>query len=359
MTKNRIKILGALLALLFLFTNSISAYADNSSGLVIVPRENYVVKAGSSMTSGLLVTNLNNKLSLNLSLKSIDFTFADNTGTPKLLLNQNTPPTPWSLKSYLSFPQTVNIPPGQTAVVNVSINIPKGATPGSYYGGIEYLANNGESSSLNLSASGTTLLFVNVPGNVYENMSLVHTGAYQSDSSISGGKYISFATNPPSEIAYTLKNSGNVIETPAGSISLQQSYAGHNIEITNANPDSSIALIGQTRLFTACIKTVDTQLSLNKTTTPTKVCQKNPSLFPGKYNITLEVFYGQNGKQNYEVYGIGHFWYLPWWFIVIAVAVFFVVVYVVTRIYRQLNRAVKLEENDEPKTDEDEDSSAS
>jgi len=350
-TKNRI--IAAVLVLLVSFGLSVPAYAQNSSGLVIVPRENYTINPGGSVSNELPVTNLNNSLSLDLSLKTVDFTYVDQTGTPKLLLNQNTHQTSWSLKPYLSFPATVKVAPGQTAEVKVSINLPANIKPGSYYSGIEYLANNSGGSSLNLSASGTTLLFVNVPGNVSENMDLVHVGAYQTDSSISGGKYISFAVNPPEEIGYTLQNTGDVVETPAGSIALQSMYGGHhNIEITNANPDPSIALIGQTRLFTACVKSVDEQISLNDTKTPAKVCQQHPSLFPGKYNITLEVFYGQNGKESHEIYGIGHFWYLPWWFIAVAVAALALIVFIVVRVYIKLNHAVGSEDDEQEPREE-------
>lgn len=352
MTNIKIRIVGAILVLVCSLSFSLPAYAQNSSGLIIVPRENYTINPGSSVTSELQITNLNNSLPLDLSLKAIDFTYADNTGTPKLLLNENTPQTAWSLKPYMSFPSTLNVLPGQTTVIRVNIKIPSNIQPGSYYSGIEYLANNSSSSSLNLSASGSTLLFVNVPGNVTENLNLVHIGAFQSDSTISGGKYVTFAVDPPSEIGYTLQNTGNVVESPSGSISLENTYSRHNIQITNANPDSSLALIGQTRLFTACIKSVNEQISIESTKTPAKICQKNPSLVPGKYNITLEVFYGQNGKLSHEVYGMGYFWYIPWWFIIVALIVVILVIYIILRIYFKLHRALNLEENEWENTEE-------
>lgn len=348
----KIRILGAILVLVCSFGFSNPAYAQNSSGLVIVPREDYTINPGKSDTSNLQITNLNNNLALNLTLKAVDFSYADQTGTPKLLLNPNVLPTTWSLKPYLSFPTSLNIPPGQTAELKVNINLPSNISPGSYYSGIEYLAKSTSNSSLNLSSSGATLLFVNVPGNVNENMNLVHVGGYQSDSSISGGKYVSFAVNPPSEIGYTLQNTGNVIESPTGSISLQSSYGSHNIEITNANPDSSVALIGQTRLFTACIQTVNEQISLNDTRTPAKVCKQNPSLIPGKYNITLEVFYGQNGKISHEIYGIGHFWYLPWWFIVIGSLFIILILFIILRIYFKLHKAMNIEGEEQVPSDD-------
>lgn len=331
---------GIILLIVCVFYSMPTVSAQSASGLSIVPRKDYSLKPGQSLSDTLLVSNLNSKLSLSLTLKIIDFTYSNDSGVPKLLLSANAPQTTWSLKPYISIPNTVTVAPGGTSEIKMAINMPKNVGAGSYYSAIEYLVNSPSASNFSLSASGITLIFVNVLGNVKEHMNLVQLGAYQPDTTIVGGKYISIATTPPEEIGYSLQNTGNLAEAPAGSIVLQPMYGSHKIIISPANPNKQLALLGQTRLFTACISTINQNLVFNKTAIVNKVCQKNPDLMPGRYKVTLEVLYGQNGSDSQEIYGLGHFWYLPWWFIGVCAGAIIVIVLVIWRLVYLIRRAV-------------------
>lgn len=334
------KVKNALRLLVVLFCIGISiipASAQNSSGLSIDPRKDYLANPGQSISDTLPVSNLNDQLPLTLSLKIIDFTFLNNSGTPKLLLNPNTPDTTYSLKPFLNLPQAITIGAGETKEIPLTINVPKNQGAGSYYSAIEYVAAGSSGSSVNLNASGVTLIFVTVSGKAKEDMSLSTLGAYNPNNSTAGGSYVDVATSPPEEIAYTLVNKGNLTESPAGSITLQPMFGKDDIDIGNANSTSSLALIGQPRLFTACIQTEKKTVNLNGVATVSEVCNPKPHLHIGRYTIKLDVFYGQTGRTTNEITGVAHFWYIPWWFIISSLLLIFLVLlglgWFVSRIY--------------------------
>jgi len=314
--------LGAALAVAAAVVSAVPvpASAVGSSGLSITPRKNYIIKPGETITDKLTIGNLDNTQDLDLSLRMIDFTFTDQSGTPKLSLAANAPQTPWSLKSFTTLPKTVIVPAGGSKTVNYSITIPKSQGAGSYYSAIMYQAGGANGGNVALNASGVTLVFASVPGTVRENMALQKFGAYTSeDNGVTGG-FTFIATNgAPKMLAYALKNEGNVFESPAGNIVLKDMF-GHQVGNITTNPSSSLALLGQTRLFTSCIKTVQQKIQLEGGTSKDTSCV-NPGLKPGKYTASLDVFYGQNGNQTHEIAKVATFWYLPWWFLVLLVII--------------------------------------
>jgi len=293
--------------------------ADSSSALGIAPKKNYVIEPGNSVQDKLNITNLDHATALNLTLRVIDFSFTGNGGTPKLFLDTNTPQTTWSLRSYLKVPQTVTIDPGKSKQVDLNIAIPKGHGAGSYYSAIVYSSGSGQGGNIGLNASGVTLVFVNVPGKVKENLDFTHIGAYDraAQGDLSGYHY--FNTQAPDTIAYTLKNNGNVVEAPAGNITLRDIF-GRTTTINELNPSSSLALIGQERTFLTCIKLKPEDVKLGNTTTKSSTCDAS-GLWPGYYSVSADLFYGQNGNLTQEVTKVGGFWYLPWWFIGVVIIV--------------------------------------
>src|SRR6185369_8783169 len=109
--------LSAALAVLFVTVSVLPASAvttGGSAGLSITPRKNYIINPGQTVTDKLVIGNLDSKADLYLSLRMIDFTFTGQTGTPKLNLAQNVPPTPWSLESFTTLPKSVTVPAGST-----------------------------------------------------------------------------------------------------------------------------------------------------------------------------------------------------------------------------------------------------
>lgn len=342
--------LGAALAVVFMAVNVLPASAaiqpapvtgtTGSSGLSIQPRKNYLINPGQTITDKLTIGNLDQHADLHLSLRMIDFTYSDQSGTPKLNLAANAPQTPWSLKPFTTLPQNITIPHGSSKTVSFSITIPKNQGAGSYYSAIFYQASGANGGNVALNASGVTLTFVTVPGTVNENMSLQKFGAYNSSDNGVTGSYVFIDINQqPQMIAYTLKNKGNVFESPAGNVTIKDMF-GHQVTTVMINPNQSLALIGQDRLFTACIKTVQQKIQLEGGTSKNTSCT-NPGLKPGRYTASLDAFYGQNGNQTHEITAVATFWYLPFWFLALVVIILALIGFGIWWLQRKLRALVR------------------
>lgn len=315
-----------------------SAQSSGSAALSIVPKKNYVIEPGKSVNDTLIIRNLDTTQPLELTLRVIDFTFTNNGGTPKLFLDANTPQTTWSLKPFITVPKTVSVKAGGSKSVDISVKIPSNQGAGSYYSAIIYSTGADEGGNVGLSASGATLVFTSIPGKVNEDLKLKKLGAYDTNAQgdLSGYKYI--VDKQPKNIGYTLQNNGNVTEAPVGSIKLK-GWFGKEYNIDNVNPSGSLALIGQTRTYAACIKLASTDVSVGGSTTSASTCA-DPGLWPGHYKVSLDVFYGQNGNNTQEVTGTASFWYLPLWFVVTFFVILLILALIVWRLVVKVRKAV-------------------
>jgi hypothetical protein len=305
--------------------------AQSSASLSIVPRKNYTIESGKSINDTLTIRNLDSERSLDLTLRVVDFSFTDDGGTPKLMLDEDAEPTTWSLKSFMDVPKSVSIPPKTSRTLDMSVSIPAKQGAGSYYSAIVYSSGSPDGGNVGLSASGVTLVFTSVPGEVKEDLKLEKFGAYKSTQGKDGYKFIT--SEKPQRMAYTLKNNGNVTASPVGTITLKHMFGKEEI-ISDINPSKSLALIGQTRTFTTCIKNKKEDVDISGTRAQANVCAE-PKLWPGRYSASLKAYYGQNGSNTQEIDGKGSFWYLPAWFIMIVVALVLAVIYFVRKTMNQ------------------------
>jgi len=311
---------------------SAPASAVSSAALSIVPKKNYTIEAGKSIDDKLTIRNLDSQESLNLTMRVVDFTFTDDGGTPKLMLAEDAPQTTWSLRSYLTLPKSVTIPAKTSRSVDMHVAIPAGHGAGSYYSAIVYSSGSSEGGNVGLSASGVTLVFASIPGEVKEHLNLEQFGAYHMPKAGKEGGFTFITVDKPEAIAYKLKNDGNVTEAPVGSITLKHMF-GKEQSIDNINPNQSLALIGQSRTFTACIKLKSEELNFNGEKSRSTACA-TPDLWPGYYSISINGYYGQNGNRTQEIVQNGSFWYLPWWFVLVSFVVIVVAAYYIARAYR-------------------------
>jgi len=299
--------------------------SGSSSSLSIVPKKNYLIEAGKSVDDKLTIRNLDSNHDLQLYMRVIDFTYTDDTGTPKLMLDQDADPTTWSLRTYMKVPESVHVSAGQSTTVNMKVSIPKNLGAGSYYSAIIYSTTAPDGGNVGLAASGVTLAFVTVPGTMTEDLTLKKFGAYDSTAK----KYMNFTTNEPQTIAYTLENKGNVTESPVGSITLKN-WFGQEYKIDDVNPAKSLALIGQSRTFQACIKRAVQNANFQGTDAQKQSCV-SPGLWPGYYGMSLDIFYGQNGNLTKEITKTGYFWYLPLWFLIVVLVLLLILAFYVWR----------------------------
>ena len=307
------------------------AEAQSSASLSIVPKKTYLIEPGKDVKDTLVIRNLDSQNPLELSLRVVDFTFTDNGGTPKLFLDENAPQTTWSLKPYTTIPKTVSVAPSASKTIDISVAIPANHGAGSYYSAIIYGTTSPDGGNVGLSASGVTLVFTTIPGKVSEDLILKKLGAY--DTTIKGGDlsgYKLFNEKEPRSIGYTLQNNGNVTEAPVGTIKLKDIF-GRETTIDDVNPSGSLALIGQTRTYTTCIKSASQQVDFNGSRSTAASCV-SPGLWPGYYRVSLDVFYGQNGNTTKEVNGVASFWYLPWWFVIAFLILLVIIAIVIWRL---------------------------
>jgi hypothetical protein len=276
---------------------------------------------------------------LQVSLRVVDFTFYNNTGTPKFFIASNAPMTPWSLRPYTTVPSTLTVMPGQSKTVKYSVRIPKSLGGGSYYSAIFYSTGAPSAGNVNLSATGVTLMFVSVPGNVNESLTLDKFGTYSSNAAQTQGEFTYFNLNEPRQIAYIVKNNGNVAEAPAGSVSIRNLWGGEETTTEDANPNQALALIGQTRLIQTCIKDKPKNVDLkdNQETKSDSDCA-NPDLSPGRYTATINLLYGQNGNETHSLQQTVIFWYIPIWLLILIFVGLMILAYIVWRIVRRIKQ---------------------
>lgn len=325
-------------------TSAIPA-SNSSAGLSIEPRKNYTINPGQTINDKITVGNLDRMNSLGLSLRILDFTYMNQSGTPKFNLAANAPQTPWSIKPFMHFPATAQINPGQTKTISYSITVPKNQGAGSYYSAIMYQSGEGTGGNVGLGASGVTLVFITVPGTVNENLQLQKFGAYTStDNGVTGGYTYISTQDSPQMIAYTVKDAGDVVEAPAGTITLKNMFGGNVGTINKTNDTQSLALIGQSRLFATCIESKQGDVAKLGGVTVDNTGQNTcvtPHMMPGLYTAHLDIYYGQNGNQTHEITSTAHFWYLPWWFIIVLVIAILLIAFVIWRLQRKLKSVVK------------------
>jgi hypothetical protein len=330
----------AALAVLILAVNVVPSSALGSSSLSITPKKNYIIQPGQTITDKLTIGNIDKTDTLYLSLRMIDFTYTNQSGTPRLSIAQNAPQTAWSLKPFTTLPKEVTVGPGESKTVNYTIKIPKNMGAGSYYSAILYQAGGANGGNVALNASGVTLVFASVPGKVKENMSLQKFGAYNSNDNGATGSYVYVdVREQPKMVAFALKNEGNVFENPAGNVLVRDMF-GHKVTNVLVNEKSSLALLGQTRLFASCIKTLEQKIKSLGGQSKSDTCV-DPGLKPGRYTANLDVFYGQNGNQTHEITAVAHFWYLPVWFIVLILILLGAVAYGLWWLRKKIKTMIK------------------
>lgn len=305
-----------------------------SAALSIPPKKNYIIDSGEGIKDTLLIRNIDNTKPLQLFLRVIDFTYTDQGGTPKLMLDPNAPQTTWSAKPFLTVPESVEVPAGGNLSIPISADIPSNQGAGSFYSAIIYSTSAPDGGNVGLAASGVTLAFISIPGKVNEDLQLKKLGAYDTSANESSDGYRFITGDDPKAIGYTLQNNGNVTASPIGSLTLKDIF-GRETVINEINPNGSLALIGQTRTFTACIKIKEVDVSVAGTTAAGKTCD-NSGLWPGLYTVTADLFYGQNGNNTNEIVKTAYFWYLPLWFIIVVIVILLVIAYFIFKIVRKI-----------------------
>lgn len=143
-------------------------------------RSDITIEPGKSGVVSVKVTNLS---SSKMELKVIENDFVDGNkedGTPRLVLDEDKYAPSHSLKRYMVPVKNVIIEAGKDVDIPVTINVPKDAKAGGYYGALRFQplsvaggANGG------VDASSATLILLTVPGPMTEQLNVLEYNVYQ------------------------------------------------------------------------------------------------------------------------------------------------------------------------------------
>lgn len=314
MQKIKLVVAGVLLSF-GLFVSVPATFAQETgigSGLSISPtRTDLIVEEGTSADLNISVKNVTGgKIVAKAYIN--DFEPDGVSGEPRLITDSSVK-SAYSIKDFIIGLDDVPLETDESKEVVMQINIPQGASPGAYYGVIRYQAvpveqvdSQGDGGQVALTASVGTIVLVEVPGNIKQQIEIKNLSAYIDD------KKGSFFTKKPNKAGIEIANLGNGFARPFGEITLKDMSGNevYSYEMNNTNP-RGVVLPDSTRLFTDPVENISK---------------------PGRYTIEANVSYGNGG----EVYNVtSTFWYLPIWLLGLVGAVVLGLVFLSYRLYRK------------------------
>lgn len=295
---------------LILLTSSILPFArvaaqnQAANGFRISPvRNEFTIKKGDKQRLTVTIENPTN-ISTIARVVINDFVASDDeTGEPRLILDNNVPAPKNSFKTLLAPISDIKLAANEKKNVDFNISVPADASAGGYYGAIRFVPiSSSQQSNVGLTASVGSIVLVTVPGDLKEQLKLVQLSA-----SLPDGRPRGFLTHGDVSIVTRLENTGDIHVKPFGKVLVKDMF-GHevgSIEFNNTQPRANI-LPGSTRKF------VD-NLPKRK--------------WFGRYTIEANLGYSQGGGDL--IIAKANFWYIPTWaLIALAVLVLLVVVLV-------------------------------
>lgn len=226
-----------------------------------------------------------------------DFTPNGETGLPKIDLNSDGS-SQFSFKRWIKVLPSFQIVSREIKAVNVKIDVPANATPGSHYGIIRFTASPPglEGQGVSISTSLGLLAIFNVSGQTTESMKVTEFSINQD------GKTGKLFEATPFTFVERLNNNGNTDLQPQGSVELFDVF-GHKVANSGVNQPPHLVLPDSTRRFE---QVLDYQTIGNK------------HLF-GHYTAKMNLTYGVGNKKslvaNYS------FWVIPYRLIIAVIFV--------------------------------------
>ncbi len=283
------------------FVSPASAQQGAGQGLEISPPL-VDVKAdpGQVIKTQLKVRNVT-KETLVVEAEYNDFVASGEDGSPKILLKDEEQ-SPYSIKDWLSTIPTATLAPRQQQTFDVTITVPKDASPGGHYGVVRYTGTpaDAQGSGVSLSASIGTLMLVRVSGDVQESAKITELFSARD------GKKRSLFEYGPVGIVTKIENTGNVHIKPKGTIRVSNMF-GKTVQDSQLNPSGGNVLPKSTRKFSQ---------------------QLNKKLLFGKYKVQADVTYGEENKIISQT---ASFWVIPYKLLAIGGALLALLIFLVTR----------------------------
>jgi hypothetical protein len=290
-------LLGLTFALSVILLGGLNAHAatptsGSASGLSISPlRQELTLKPGQADKIDITLKNITGG-PIEAKVAVQDFESDNVTGNPKIITDPNFK-DPASIRNFLVGLGNVPLATGEQQTFSIPVQAPANATPGAYYGLIEYQAvplDNGTASGNNkvaLSAAVSQLVFITVPGNITQRMEINAIHIYRDSA---GTKEGLFFTTIPKSAGVALTNLGNGFAKPFGRVSLQNSE-GKEIYAYELNGTITPGLVlpNSSRIFKNALENIKR---------------------PGRYTLVANISYGSGSA---ILTGKKTFWYIPTW----------------------------------------------
>jgi hypothetical protein len=318
------KLTGFLIAGVLIFSVGAGVLAQQqqapSSGLRISPtRTELVLDKGKTADIEVSLKNVSGG-DIIAKAEVNDFDSEGETGEPKILVN-STEPTGNSVKPFLSGISDVPLKKDESKTVKIGVKIPSDASAGAYYGILRYSAEptsgEAEPGNLSLTASVASLVLIEVPGEITEQIQVNDILLYDNVTDTSSSL---FFTKPPAQSGVRITNNGNSFSKPFGKVSVKRTLGNKEVysyELNNTTPRNNV-LPNSTRIFRDDIKNVSV---------------------PGRYTITAGVSHGKSGEVITKQVS---FWYLPIWVIVVLVGILLLAILGIFLLIRKLRKSSRL-----------------
>ncbi len=297
------------------FVSAATNPADNGQALEIAPPVIYqTANPGQTIKLQIFLRNVS-KGNLIVRGQANDFTASGEDGTPKLILDSKES-DPYSLRDWVSPPSSLLIVPKEIKTMNITVRVPRDASPGGHYGVIRFTATPPEldGTGVSLSASLGALVLLTVNGDIKEDLSVKEFYTNKD------GKRSSIFESTPINFVERFENKGNVHEQPTGQVTITNMF-GKKVAAVNVNVPPKSVLPGSIRKF---------EQPLNKEVIG------NKKLF-GRYRAKLSVTYGEDKKVLTASLA---FWIIPYKLIALTIigliAAFFVLRFAIRRYNRYI-----------------------
>lgn len=244
-----------------------------------------------------------------------DFEANGEDGTPKVITDESIT-TPYSFKNWIRTINPLTLKPKQVTTLRITIDIPKNASPGGYYGIVRFTGVPPElkGSGVSLNASLGSLIFLKVNGQAKEELSLEEFSAN------TGGKSSWILEGAPITFVQRVKNTGNTFEQPTGLVTVKDMF-GKTVATLPINEAQRLILSDSTRRFE---QKLDTSVIGDK------------FLF-GKYTAELTMSYGASSTELKDTITI---WVIPYKLIGLIVILLIVAFFVFRLLIRRYNQAI-------------------
>ncbi len=294
-----------------------TASPDTANALRVSPiRTDVTADPGETKTVKITVTNPTAN-EVRVSPVQNDFVAEDEDGNAALILEEDEYAPNHSLKRFLRPLESVNIPAGESRVIDALIEVPGNAEPGGYFGAVRFAPTDPDTGGqVNMSTSVASLILLRVNGDAPERLNLTDFEVQQV------GVNKTFFTNPDNMSVLTrFINEGDVQLAPIGKISITKGDSiVHEIDF-NDKEQRDMVLPDSARRWSIPITAVDGF---------------------GKYTLNGTFTYGQT-NQTVEV--TKSFWMIPLGMIIAAVVALVVLVGAVVMLIltrRNKNSGMKL-----------------